>query len=128
MRDSRGFTLLEVLVALGIFALVAASVLAASSRSLQNAARLEEKTLAMWVADNQLTELQLQDPAPGVGVQEGEVEFAGRTFAWQSSVQGTSDPGMQRIEVLVGLAQGRASEPLEDRVLARLAGFLGTQP
>ncbi|MBR7824455.1 GspI family T2SS minor pseudopilin variant XcpV, partial [Pseudomonas aeruginosa] len=36
MRRARGFTLLEVLVALAIFAMVAASVLSASARSLQN--------------------------------------------------------------------------------------------
>ena len=50
MRAQRGFTLLEVLVALAIFATVAAAVLTASVRSLQNAARLEDKTLAGWIA------------------------------------------------------------------------------
>ena len=50
MKASRGFTLLEVLVALAIFASVAAAVLTASARSLQNAARLEDKTLAGWIA------------------------------------------------------------------------------
>ena len=55
MRSARGFTLLEVLVALAIFALIAASVLTASARSVRTASQLENKTLAMWVADNRLT-------------------------------------------------------------------------
>ena len=50
-----GFTLLEVLVALAIFAIVAAVVLTAAGRSLNNAARLEALTLAGWIADNRLT-------------------------------------------------------------------------
>jgi len=61
---SRAFTLLEVLVALAIFATVAAVVLVAAGRSLHNAARLEEKTLAGWIADNYVAELQLRRPVP----------------------------------------------------------------
>ncbi len=64
MKRARGFTLLEVLVALAIFAMVAASVLSASARSLQNASRLEDKTLAMWIADNRLNELQMEQTPP----------------------------------------------------------------
>ncbi len=67
MKRARGFTLLEVLVALAIFAMVAASVLSASARSLQNASRLEDKTLAMWIADNRLNELQLEQTPPSSG-------------------------------------------------------------
>ncbi len=48
----QGFTLLEVLVALAIFAIVAAVVLTAAGRSVNNAGRLETLTLAGWIADN----------------------------------------------------------------------------
>ncbi|HEX5842512.1 MAG TPA: type II secretion system minor pseudopilin GspI, partial [Pseudomonas sp.] len=75
MRRAGGFTLLEVLVALAIFALVAASVLTATARSLQTASRLEEKTLAMWIADNQLAELQLSKTPAADGRDQGELEF-----------------------------------------------------
>lgn len=47
MRHARGFTSLEVLVVLAIFAMVTASVFSASTHSLQNASRLENETLAM---------------------------------------------------------------------------------
>ncbi|WP_263144224.1 type II secretion system minor pseudopilin GspI [Pseudomonas sp. RIT-PI-AD] len=130
MKASRGFTLLEVLVALAIFALVAASVLTASTSSLKNAARLEDKTLAMWVADNQLSEMQLADPPPGDGREQGELDYAGRRWQWQTQTEATSDPDMRRVQVWVALrpVRGRTGGGLEDRALVRLVGFIGGQP
>ncbi|MBS7662984.1 type II secretion system minor pseudopilin GspI [Pseudomonas lalucatii] len=126
MRRSAGFTLLEVLVALAIFALVAASVLSASSRSLQTASRLEDKTLAMWIADNRLTELQLADEPVADGRDAGELQFAGRRWQWQSEVRPTSEPSMRRVTLWVApLAQRRASADLRERALVSLSGFLG---
>ena len=93
MKAQRGFTLLEVLVALAIFASVAAAVLTASARSLQNAARLEDKTLAGWIADNQLTELQLASSPPATGRDTREVSYAGRQWQLYSETVTTSDPG-----------------------------------
>ncbi|MBM7060888.1 type II secretion system minor pseudopilin GspI [Pseudomonas sp. UL073] len=126
MRRARGFTLLEVLVALAIFAVVAASVLAASSRSLQGAARLEDKTLAMWIADNQLTELQLAANPPADGRSEGQVEFAGRRWQWRSLVEATSEPEMRRATIWV--AAGERGGDIVERAVVHLSGFLGRQP
>ncbi|MEK1941074.1 MAG: type II secretion system minor pseudopilin GspI, partial [Pseudomonas sp.] len=112
MKRARGFTLLEVLVALAIFALVAASVLGVSARSLQTAARLEDKTLAMWIADNQLSEMQLAPSPPSAGDQQGQVDFANRQWSWQSSVIETSEPTMRRITIWVASrdATGRGGD------------------
>ena len=100
MKAQRGFTLLEVLVALAIFATVAAAVLTASVRSLQNAARLEDKTLAGWIADNRLTELQLASSPPAPGRDSRELSFAGRQWLLYSETVITSDPGLRRVSVV----------------------------
>lgn len=126
MKAARAFTLLEVLVALAIFAVVAASVLAASARSLQGAARLEDKTLAMWIADNQLTDLQLAATPPADGRSEGQVDFAGRRWRWRSEIEPTSEPDMRRATVWV--AVGERGGDIVDSALVRLAGFVGKQP
>ena len=130
MKRAGGFTLLEVLVALAIFAMVAASIMTAVTRSLQNAARLEEKTLAMWVADNQLVEMQLQDPPPGEGRDQGEVDFAGRRWEWRSEVTATSEPAMRRVEIIVASRPERGARggDLEERAVVRLSGFIGGTP
>lgn len=129
MKRGQGFTLLEVLVALAIFALVAASVLGVSARSLQNAARLEEKTLAMWVADNRLSEMQLASEVPATGKQEGQVEFANRQWQWQSNVEATSEPTMRRISLWVALRdeRGRGGD-IQERAVTSLTGFVSTEP
>lgn len=126
MRRAKGFTLLEVLVALAIFALVAASVLSASARSLQTAARLEDKTLAMWIADNHLSELQLAETPAADGRDQGELRFAGRRWQWQSEIQATSEPSMRRVTVWVAPRPERGiGGDLRERALISLNGFLG---
>lgn len=129
IKRASGFTLLEVLVALAIFALVAASVLTATARSLQTASRLEEKTLAMWVADNQLVELQLSKNPVAEGRDQGEVEFAGRRWQWQSEVQATREPDMRRVTLWVApIAQDRSTAELRERAAVSLNGFLEVTP
>jgi general secretion pathway protein I len=129
MRRGRGFTLLEVLVALAIFAVVAASVLSASARSLQTAARLEDKTFATWLADNRLQEIQLADAPPAEGREQGEESYAGRRWQWQTEVQPTSEPEMLRITVRVAPRPERGLRgKIEDNALVTLSGFVGVEP
>jgi general secretion pathway protein I len=129
MRRNRGFTLLEVLVALAIFAVVAASVLSASARSLKTAARLEDKTFATWLADNRLQEIQLADSPPGLGREQGEEAYAGRRWLWQSEVEATSEPEMLRVTLRVALRPERGlSGKIEDHSLVTLSGFVGAEP
>jgi general secretion pathway protein I len=124
----RGFTLLEVLVALAIFASVAAVLLTASARSLQNAARLEEKALAGWVADNYLTELQLAETPPETGNDSRELAFGGRQWQLYSETVTTSDPGLRRVNLWVALPPStRDNSPVKERSTLTLTGFVGVR-
>lgn len=125
-----GFTLLEVLVALAIFAIVAAVVLTAAGRSLNNAGRLEALTLASWIADNRLTELQLQQPAPSIGREDLAIEFAGRRWQTLSEVETSGTPGLLRIRVWVAAAETRGGRggPIDKRAVTSLTGFVGGAP
>ena len=123
----RAFTLLEVLVALAIFAAVAAAVLTAAASSVRNAARLEEKALAGWIADNQLVELQLQRPSPGTGRNQREVSYAGRDWQLQEAIDSTSDPAMRRVTLWVAPRDRRSSDSIEERASLVLTGFIGVR-
>lgn len=127
---SRGFTLLEVMVALAIFAIVAAVVLTAAGRSVNNAGRLEALTLAGWIADNRLTELQLQQPAPRIGREDQELGFGGRQWQTLSEVETSGTPGLLRIRVWVAAVEPRRSNSgsIEQRAVTSLTGFVGVEP
>ena len=127
MRRAAGFTLLEVLVALAIFATVAAAVLTAAASSVRNAARLEEKALAGWIADNQLVELQLQRPSPGTSRNQREISYAGRDWQLQETIDSTSDPAMRRVTLWVAPRDRRSSDSIEERASLVLTGFIGVR-
>jgi len=94
-------TLIEVMVALAVFSLAAVSVITVATEHLRSIAYLEQKTLAMWVANNHLTELQLQAKLPGYGIKKGKVEYAGSTWYWQQQTVKTVDDGFRSINIRV---------------------------
>ena len=67
MRRARGFTLLEVLVALGILALSAAAVLRQTQLGVKQQYELEMKSTALWIADDVVAPLMAQPQWPPIG-------------------------------------------------------------
>jgi general secretion pathway protein I len=118
---SRGFTLIEVLVALVVVAVsMTAAVLAVSERT-RDGAYLRDKTLAHWIAMNLVTERRLQAQAPALGKSSDEIEFAGRRWRWTLVVDKTAIDTMRRMDVRV-----RTADAPEDSSLATVTGFYGT--
>jgi general secretion pathway protein I len=102
MRNAgRGFTLVEVLVALIIVALGSAAMLSALASSARAAERIRERMIAGFVAMNRLTETRLEPEFPGVGRREGEIEMGGSRWAWQEEVVRTPIEGVLQITVRV---------------------------
>jgi len=99
----RGFTLLEVLVALVIVAFGMGAVLAALSGAAVNVGALREKTLAQWVALNRVADVRLNLQPPQVGTTEGDVKgFGNGDWHWQQIVTSMQEiPGLQQITVSV---------------------------
>jgi len=128
-RAGRGFTLLEVLVALAIFASVSAVVLTAAGRSLTNAGRLEELTLAGWIADNRISELQLQQIPPSIGRETQELDYGSRKWQTLSEIEASADPGLLRVTVWVALQTQRGrSGSVSERAVTSLTGFIAVGP
>jgi general secretion pathway protein I len=100
---ARGFTLIEVLVALVIVAFGVGAVLSALSSSAVNVSALREKTLAQWVALNQIADVRLNLQAPQTGTSEGDVKnFANGDWHWQQIITAMDQiPGLLQITVKV---------------------------
>lgn len=80
----RGFTLLEVMFALSIFALASIAILQITCSVLNYQNKIEEQTVAGWVVENHMTLLYLMDPAQRATDQHGEEEMAGILWYWRT--------------------------------------------
>ena len=81
---SRGFTLVEVLVALMIVAIGLAALMTAVSATARTSGYLRDKTLAQWIALNRLTEVRLMVNKLGQNADTGQLEFANRTWHYDT--------------------------------------------
>lgn len=118
----RGFTLIEVLVALVIVSLGMMAVKTQVDRYVFTARYMEEKTLASWIASNKITELSVQFEWPELGRSNDEVEFAGRLWRVEIAVTATEVPNLRRVDVDVALADA------PEAVIQRLSGLIEPPP
>ncbi len=97
----RGFTLIEVLVALTILAITLGAGIKAAGALTNNAQRLAEVSAAQWCADNQLVGLKLAKQFPGIGDGDFTCEQLGRTFRGRLAVRSTPNPNFRRVDAKV---------------------------
>ena len=98
----RGFTLLEVLVALAVVALGLSAAFAATGQSARTAEQLRVRTLAQWAAADALTALRLTGDLPR-GQARREEEIAGRVWWVEYRVRQSAAEILRDVEVRVGL-------------------------
>jgi len=113
---TRGFTLIEVLVALAIVAVALGAGINAAGALTGNAQRLSDVSLAQWCADNRLVNLKLARQFPGTGDSDFACDQLGRSFKGQLRVRPTPNPNFRRVDASV------ADE--EDRPLLTLSTVL----
>jgi general secretion pathway protein I len=119
---SRGFTLLEAMVALAIVALGMMAVNTQLNRYVVSAQVTEEKTLASWIAANKLTELSVDQTWPALGRRDEDIEFAQRQWLIRYEVLETPAENLRRIDVRVYLADDT------DRIVHSVSGFVEPPP
>lgn len=110
---NRGFTLIEILIALTIVSIALAAIVRASSLTIGNLGLLERQSLAMLSAGNQLAELQLGGAPSTPGVSRSECPQGGIRFVCRLEI-GTVVDGLRPVRVQVYAADD------EDRLLATL--------
>jgi len=108
--NKKGFTLIEVMVALAVITIGLAAVIKTVSSTTTNSIHLRDKTFAYWVAQNQLAEIELTAGSPKKGFTDGEEEMAGVTWYWTRKIDGTEDPDTNRVEVSVRKDKDKSAE------------------
>jgi len=101
MKRARGFTLVEVLVALGIVTIALVAGLQASAALTNNAQRQSDVLLAHICAENELTRMRLARQMPPVGDSEADCEQGGQVFQVHIKVAPTPNPSFRRIDAQV---------------------------
>ena len=126
-RRARGFTLVEVLVALMIVAMGLAALMVAVSGAARTSGYLRDKTLAQWIALNRLSEVRLNMNKFGQNTDTGELKFANRTWHYDTRYFDTSIATMKRVVVRVYAGDAKGNPLAESlTVLGRSLAAPGT--
>lgn len=113
-----GFTLFEVMVALAVFMVSVFALNRQVAQSIGSADYLEQKTVALWLAQDTLTSLRTRAEWPALGQSSDSMRQLGREWWVETRVSNTREPLLRRIDVRVGLTGKEES-------LVTLHGFIG---
>jgi general secretion pathway protein I len=120
--SSRGFTLVEVLVALTVVALGLTALMVAVSGTARTSGYLRDKTIAQWIALNRLTQVRLMVNKLGDNQDTGQLDFAGRKWHYDTRYFDTQFQSMKRVEVRVYLGDANT----KSNPIAQSTGFMGS--
>lgn len=121
MKPERGFTLVEVMVALAIVALALTAMASSMNTMIDNASTMRERTYASWIAQNKIAELRLAGVLPEVGTNSGELEYGRTQWSWRATISETGVESFMRIDVSVSLYDS-------DYDIRTVTGFVGLPP
>ena len=123
VRNDAGFSLIEVLAALMIFAVAAIGLLRVTTENTSAVQRIETRALARIVADNQIAATLIQRNQIEKGEKAGVVDMAGRQWRWNQTIQPTPNPLVLQVTITVKeLNESNASDQ-ESGVDAEISAY-----
>jgi general secretion pathway protein I len=117
-RHERGFTLLEVLIALMVISISLVAIAGEMISMLNAANTMRERTYASWIAHNKITEMRLANVVPEVSTSSGELDYANTEWAWRAVISETGVDNLFRVDVSI-------SYPGGDPIMRPTTGFIG---
>lgn len=137
-KHSAGFTLIEVMIALAIVATALPALILLVMAQLNGAAHIREKTYAMWIAENELTRLNLLNNKlyfPTYKLPEkdsGSTQMMGLQWQWEVETSPNEElPILIKVDIgikLLGIAEGSGYNGVKDTSsidpIAVLTGYM----
>jgi len=118
-NKSRGFTLVEVLIALVIAAIALSAVARTVMQATDTTILLRDRQVALWVAQNLMAETQLASSWPALDTTNGTEEMGGKQWFWTKEVISTPEPMLRRVKIVI-------RDELESRQNVSLVHFFRT--
>lgn len=115
IRQEKGFTLVEVLIALLIVSIAFSAILFAVNQNVRNQIHLEEKIAAAWVAEDIITRAQIGLLTANNGVQN----CLNKDWRWQLRTKSTQNASVQEIEVTI--------QDVRNNTVLVSTGYVGTK-
>ena len=119
-KYKKAFTLLEVLVALAVLTLGIGTVIKVTGSQPSQLAYLQDKTIALWVANNKANEIQL-GKWPKTGTSTGQEFMANKEWRWKLKISNTQDKDLRRLDIEVSHLN------TDDEPIVRFIAFIGNK-
>lgn len=113
--SEKGFTLLEVMIALSIVAISMVTLLGLSNRSIEVNGRLQKITQATLLAQQRMTEIEVQAARPGFefNVEEGVFEAPFENYRWSIAYEESPLPYLRIVRITVSWGEARKNEAVD---------------
>jgi general secretion pathway protein I len=114
----KGFTLIEILVAVAILAVALAATTRAASVATDGALQTRQRLLATWAAQNRVSELRARRIYPAISTTRLSTEQGGLALSIEETVSDTPNPAIRRVDLAVSEAQNPT------RVIAQMTAYV----
>ena len=101
MRNNKGFTLIEVLIALAILSIALTTIIKFTSQNIRDTTYVQNKTIANWVGTQVINEVRvglLKLPQPPDPLEQ-ETQMLGQAWSWKAYLAATPNTHIQEIHI-----------------------------
>ncbi|WP_198265614.1 type II secretion system minor pseudopilin GspI [sulfur-oxidizing endosymbiont of Gigantopelta aegis] len=78
--QQKGFTLIEIIISLVVISVALGAVIATTGNSVKHGAHIKEKTIALWVAKNEISNISIEQKWLTAGIKSSRADMAGHTW------------------------------------------------